>query len=128
MEQSAQQVAEAKAAVTATLQSVGNNIAADVTSRAQDLHANAAAIEKQEKELAKQTAALAKTSTQWQKVADANTKKLNELGDFQNWAEVLERDLLVLEETVRLVEKRPDAGLISGTNTAAERSGGGGGS
>ena len=30
--------------------------------------------------------------------------KLKELGDIQNWAEVLERDLLVLEETMRIGE------------------------
>ena len=30
--------------------------------------------------------------------------KLKELGDIQNWAEVLERDLLVLEETMRMGE------------------------
>ena len=31
---------------------------------------------------------------------------MKELGDIQNWAEVLERDLLVLEETVREGEER----------------------
>ena len=29
---------------------------------------------------------------------------MNEVGDIQNWAEMIERDLLVLEETVRLVD------------------------
>ena len=31
--------------------------------------------------------------------------KLKELGDIQNWAEVLERDLLVVEEAVRMGEE-----------------------
>ena len=39
------------------------------------------------------------------KVADEAAGKLKELGDIQNWAEVLERDLLVLEETVRMGEE-----------------------
>lgn len=45
---------------------------------------------------------------------------MKELGDIQNWAEVLERDLLVLEETVREGEEREremerrKAGLVGG--------------
>jgi hypothetical protein len=114
--ESERRVAESKAAVTASLSSVGGAIDSEITSRASDIHTNAAAIEKQEKELAKQTAALAKQRGQWQNLADSSTKKLNELGDIQNWAEVIERDLLVLEETMRLVDGKLDAGNISGTN------------
>ena len=72
--------------------------------------ANSAAIAKQEKELAKQTVALRKESDKWQKLGDSSTKKLNEIGDVQNWAEMLERDLLVLEETVRLVDEKKAGG------------------
>lgn len=32
-------------------------------------------------------------------------KGLKEVGDVQNWAECIERDLLVLEETLREVEE-----------------------
>ncbi|KAL0258942.1 E3 ubiquitin-protein ligase tom1 [Diplodia seriata] len=90
-----QRVAEARAAVTASLSSVGGSMNAEMRQRAADIHANAAAIEKQEKELAKQTAALAKDGDKWQKMADQNVKKLNEMGDLQNWTEMIERDLLV---------------------------------
>ena len=107
---------EARAAVTASLSSVGASLDADIRQRASDLQANAAALSKQEAELAKQTAALAKETAQWQKLADASTKKLNEFGDLQNWAEMMERDLLVVEETLRLVEGKADEGLESGTN------------
>jgi hypothetical protein len=91
--------------VIASLSSIGTSIDADLRTRTADLHANSAAIAKQEKELAKQTAALRKESDKWQKLGDTSTKKLNEIGDVQNWAEMLERDLLVLEETVRLVDE-----------------------
>ena len=113
--ESARRTAEARAAVTASLIAVGSSLDAEMRTRAADLHANAEAITKQEKELAKQTAALAKQSRQWQKLADSSTKKLNEIGDIQNWAEMLERDLLVLEETVRLVEGKSEPELASGT-------------
>lgn len=33
---------------------------------------------------------------------------LKEVGDVQNWAEMIERDLLVLEETVKLAEERKE--------------------
>jgi tellurite resistance protein len=113
---SARRTAEARAAVTASLASVGGSVNNEMRQRAADLHANSNAIEKQEKELAKQTAALAKQSAQWQKLADTSTKKLNEIGDIQNWAEMIERDLLVLEETLRLVEDKAAPGSASGTN------------
>ena len=107
---------EARNAVTASLQSTGKSIDGEMRIRAADLHANSAAIEKQEKELIKQTAALAKESAKYQKVLDTSTKKLNEIGDVQNWAEVMERDLLVIEETLRLAEGKADAKNASGTS------------
>jgi hypothetical protein len=114
--ESARRTAEARAAVTASLASVGGSVDAELRTRAADLHANSIAIAKQEKELAKQTAALAKQSEPWQKLADTSTKKLNEIGDIQNWAEMIERDLLVLEETVRLAEGKKAPDSASGTN------------
>ncbi|KAF9698635.1 hypothetical protein EKO04_003493 [Ascochyta lentis] len=107
----AQQQSEARAAVLASLSSIGTSIDADLRTRTADLHANSAAIARQEKELAKQTAALRKESDKWQKLGDSSTKKLNEIGDVQNWAEVLERDLLVLEETIRLADENKGDGV-----------------
>lgn len=111
----ARRTAEARAAVTASLASVGASVDNDLRTRTADLHANAEAISKQEKELAKQTAALAQESAKWQKLLDGGTKKLNEVGDIQNWAEMIERDLLVLEETVRLVDGKKAEETASGT-------------
>lgn len=47
-----------------------------------------------------------KETGKYNKAAEQARGKLKELGDIQNWAEVLERDLLVLEETVREGEER----------------------
>ncbi|KAL5116233.1 hypothetical protein ACEQ8H_005898 [Pleosporales sp. CAS-2024a] len=113
--EAARRTSEARAAVTASLASVGASVDNEVRNRTADLHANSAAIAKQEKELAKQTAALAKESAQWEKLLQSGTKKLNEVGDIQNWAEMLERDLLVLEETVRLVDGKGKEETASGT-------------
>lgn len=99
-----QRTAEARTAFTASLSSVGSSLDADLRSRAAILHSNSAALAKQEADLAKETAALAKQTAQWQKMADNSQGKLKEIGDVQNWAEMIERDLLVIEETLRVVE------------------------
>lgn len=95
---------EARAAVLASLESAGSNYDSRFQQRAKDLHQNAEAIASQEAEVKKNSAALAKESSKWQKEADKATKGLNEFGDMQNWAEMMERDFLVLEETLRLAE------------------------
>lgn len=114
-------VAEARAAVTASLSSVGSSYDASLASRAADLHANSKAISKQEAELQKQTANLAKQNDKLAQLAQKSTKQLNEIGDVQNWAETIERELLVVEETLRLVEGRESIETASGTGGLHER-------
>ncbi|KAL8703804.1 MAG: hypothetical protein Q9201_003019 [Fulgogasparrea decipioides] len=100
-----QQTAEARAAFTASLLSTGTStVQSDLQNRATDLHANAAAIDKQEQELLKQTKNLGKESNKWQRVVDDGVRGVKETGDVQNWAEVLERDLCVLEDVMGMVE------------------------
>ncbi|RAO69541.1 uncharacterized protein BHQ10_005553 [Talaromyces amestolkiae] len=95
---------EARTAFTASLHSVGETVSADLRARATDLHDNAAAIQKQEQELARHTAELSRQNDQWDKVVDGARQGLKEIGDVQNWAEMIERDLLVVEEVLRQVE------------------------
>ena len=96
--------AEARAAVLASLNSAGSSYDNQLQRRATDLHASTAVIAKQEAEMKKQTAALAKESAKWQKELDKTQKGMKEFGDLQNFAEMMERDFLVLEETLRLAE------------------------
>ena len=100
-----QQTAEARAAFTASLLSAGTStVQSDLQTRATDLHANTAAIDRQEQELLKQTKNLGKESDKWQKVVDDGARGVKETGDVQNWAEMLERDLCVLEDTMAMVD------------------------
>ncbi|RDW90318.1 uncharacterized protein DSM5745_02093 [Aspergillus mulundensis] len=94
----------ATSAFTASLHSLGANYTSALVDRAQNLHSNSAALQKQEAQLAKHTEALRKQNDTWEKVADEGRNALKEIGDVQNWAELLERDLLVIEEVVGALE------------------------
>ncbi|KAF3389633.1 hypothetical protein F1880_003940 [Penicillium rolfsii] len=96
---------EALAAFTATLHSVGTNLEQPLRDRAATITANEAALQRQEAELAEHTARLAKQNASWAGLADETREGLKEIGDVQNWAEMIERDLLVLEEMMDGVER-----------------------
>ncbi|KAH8427446.1 uncharacterized protein LDX57_005159 [Aspergillus melleus] len=106
--QSEKESHEAKTAFLATLHSVGQNHETQIRDRARVLHTNAQALSKQENELQAATEGLRKQNDQWAKVADQAREGLKEIGDVQNWAELIERDLLVVEEAVRLAEEKEE--------------------
>ncbi|KAK2740563.1 hypothetical protein FQN57_006067 [Myotisia sp. PD_48] len=99
------ETAEARAAFTASLTSVGTNLDSDLRSRAATLHDNATILAKQEEDLKRTTADVSKQSRELEKLADQTRAGLKDFGDLQNFAEVMERDMLILEETLRLAEE-----------------------
>ncbi|KAI5928113.1 hypothetical protein F4810DRAFT_179550 [Camillea tinctor] len=98
-------VSEARAALVA---SVSNMLDSELQSRAGLLHANAAALGKQERDVERATDGLRRENDKLARVARDAGRKIKELGNVQNWAEVLERDFLVLEETMRIVRGDDD--------------------
>ncbi|KAJ5189182.1 GCN5-like 1 [Penicillium cf. griseofulvum] len=96
---------EALAAFTATLNSVGTNLEAPLRDRAANIQSNAVALERQEAELAENTQRLARQNQRWVGFADETREGLKEIGDVQNWAEMIERDLLALEDMMDNVER-----------------------
>lgn len=111
---------------------MGNLIDSQLQSRAGILHDNAAALDKQERDVVRATEGLRRETEKLAREADAAARRVKELGNVQNWAEVLERGFLVLEETVRLAN-RQDGGSESGSGSCScsecggDESGGGGG-
>ncbi|KAI1157597.1 hypothetical protein F5B18DRAFT_153769 [Nemania serpens] len=99
-------VAEARAALVA---SMSNMLDSELQSRASLLHANSVALSRQERDVAKATDGLRKENDKLAKVVRDAGRKIKELGNVQNWAEVLERDFMVLEETMRLVRGGADS-------------------
>ncbi|RYP93765.1 hypothetical protein DL770_000137 [Monosporascus sp. CRB-9-2] len=95
-------VAEARAALVAT---VSNLLDTELQGRASLLHGNAAALERQRRDVSRAAEGLRRENDRLARLARDAGKAVKELGNVQNWAEVLERDFLVLEETVRLVKR-----------------------
>ena len=112
------QVAEAREAVVA---SIGNMLDGELQSRAALLHANNAAVERQFRDVDRALAALRREDDRLQKVADDAARRIKELGNVQNWAEILEKDFQQLEETMRLV--REGSSSLSGSGSDASWSG-----
>lgn len=101
---------------------IGTSLSASLQSRAQNLHANSKQLEKQQKDVVKAAEGLRKENEKLKKVVDEGSRKVKELGNVQNWAEMLERDFLVLQETVRLANGEEDSDW-SGSYSGSEWSG-----
>ncbi|KAG5663701.1 hypothetical protein KAF25_006286 [Fusarium avenaceum] len=121
-EESQRHVAEARRAVVATLE---NMMDSELQWRASTLHSNAAVLSKQAQDVQRATDGLRRENVKLAREADAAARRLKELGNVQNWAEVLERDFLVLEETVRLANSDrscscSECGSYSGSESEGE--------
>lgn len=94
---------DARAHLTNSLSTLGASVDHDLRERITTIHSNAGALENQSKLLRSKTATLQKTTKQWGGMADSARGKLKEIGDVQNWAEMIEADLMLIEETLRIV-------------------------
>ncbi|KAG9234886.1 hypothetical protein BJ875DRAFT_440843 [Amylocarpus encephaloides] len=104
------QIHESRTALLAQMSAIGQSATQDIQQRAQNLHQNSEALKIQQKDLVKATEGLRKDGDKLKKVAEEGGKRVKELGNVQNWAEVLERDFLVLGETIRLANRGSESG------------------
>ncbi|KAI5791596.1 GCN5-like protein 1-domain-containing protein [Peziza echinospora] len=100
-----------------SLQTLGSQVDADLRDRITTIHLNAQTLETQTRTLKNRTASLSKTTRQWSGMAEGARSRLKEIGDIQNWAEMIEHELLVMEETMNIVYN--DDALLQ--ETAAEQ-------
>ncbi|KAG5924575.1 hypothetical protein E4U42_004609 [Claviceps africana] len=84
--------------------SISNLVDSELESRAGLLHGNAAALDRQERDVLRATDKLRREREKLAREADRAARAIKEVGNVQNWAEVLERGFLVLEETMRLAD------------------------
>jgi len=101
---SAQRTKEAKDAFTASLNSAGASIDAELQARAKNIHANAKALTRQEDDLRKETKSLAKENDSLQKLLDKTKKEMKGLDDLDDIMANLDADMAMIEETLRLAE------------------------
>jgi hypothetical protein len=85
--------------------SIENMMDSELQWRASTLHANAAVLKKQAADVQRATEGLRREREKLRKEADLAGRRIKETGNVQNWAEMLERDFMVLEETVRLARR-----------------------
>lgn len=104
------------------MNNIGSSLDRTLQDRAKNLHENSKVLSKQEKDVAKATEALRKENDKLGKVAVEGSKKVKELGNVQNWAEMLERDFLVLGEFVRLVDGGSEDGSEGSWTESEEES------
>lgn len=100
------------------MNNIGASLDNNLKSRATNLHSNSAALSKQQDALVKETGNLKKETDKLGKVANEMSKQLKELGNVQNWAEMLERDFLVVEDTLRRVREGSVGSSWSGSGSS----------
>ncbi|KAK4133177.1 hypothetical protein BT67DRAFT_337690, partial [Trichocladium antarcticum] len=88
---------------TAIEASMANLVDRELATRASQLHSNHAAIEQQARGVVRATAGLRRDNDGLGRLAATHARKVKEIGNVQNWAEMLEREFVILEETLRLV-------------------------
>lgn len=114
----------ARTAFLASLSSIGTQSLYPLEQRAADISAASTNIGNQQAAVAKQTAQLSRQADEYKKLAEEGARGLKEIGDVGNWADMLERDLAVLEDCLGIVE----AGEVdSAVDADAERAGAEGG-
>lgn len=126
---------EARTAFTASLTAIGHNYDQPLQTRAETLHEMDTILRGQEEQVSSATAGLGRQNAEMEGTLDTAREGLKEIGDVQNWAELLERDLLVVEEVLRDVEGSDRGSSVdvdvdvdgSGSSGGSGGSGGGGG-
>lgn len=77
-----------------------------LTKRTEAIVSASQAIAVQKRVLVQDTQKLSQQAQELEKTIDQSVDQLKELGDLQNWAEVVFRDISVIEETLRMIEEQ----------------------
>ncbi|KAK6002244.1 hypothetical protein QM012_001882 [Aureobasidium pullulans] len=76
-----------------------------LTQRTEAIVSASRSIDAQKRNLIQDTQKLSRQAEELEKTISQSVDQLKEMGDLQNWAEVVFRDISVLEETLRMVEE-----------------------
>jgi len=106
----AERTADAAKAFDRSLKVAAKEIDADIKIRAETLHGNWPALNKQDKELQERTKQLSKENDEMEKWLDKSKKKLAELDDLDDIGEGLEDELANIEAMLGIMETKQKAG------------------
>lgn len=90
-----------------------------LTERTDAIIAASKSIAAQKQTLVQDTRKLARQAEELEKTIGQSVDQLKEMGDLQNWAEVVFRDISVIEETLRMVEEQEAEGDQGGDGTGS---------
>lgn len=90
---------------------------APLTERTEAIASASKSLARQEKVLLQDTQKLSRQAEELEKTIDESVDQLKELGDLQNWAEVVFRDISIIEDTLRMVENQEREHDESGDGT-----------
>ncbi|CAD0084086.1 unnamed protein product [Aureobasidium vineae] len=79
---------------------------APLTERTEAIVSASQSIDAQKRTLVQDTQKLSRQAEELEKAIGQSVDQLKEMGDLQNWAEVVFRDISVIEETLRMVEEQ----------------------
>jgi uncharacterized coiled-coil DUF342 family protein len=82
---------------------------APLTNRTETIISASQSVSAQRRVLVQDTQKLSRQAQELEKTLDQSVDQLKEIGDLQNWAEVVFRDISVIEETLRMVEEEEAA-------------------
>lgn len=77
-----------------------------LTERTEAIVSASQSIAAQKRILIQDTQKLSQQAQELEKTMNQSVDQLKELGDLQNWAEVVFRDISVIEETLRMVDEQ----------------------
>jgi uncharacterized coiled-coil DUF342 family protein len=82
---------------------------APLTERTEAIVSASQSVSAQRRNLVQDTQKLSRQAQELEKTLDQSVDQLKEMGDLQNWAEVVFRDISVIEEILRMVEEEEEA-------------------
>jgi hypothetical protein len=114
-----------KVATTSTTELVSSTIrdhTTPLTERTEAITTASKSLATQERTLIQDTQKLSRQAEKLEAIIGKRVDQLKELGDLQNWAEVVFRDMTIIEETLSMVEEEELERHQNGNHTDARTS------
>ncbi|KAI4836015.1 hypothetical protein E4T44_08514 [Aureobasidium sp. EXF-8845] len=89
---------------------------APLTERTGTIISASQSLSAQRRTLVQDTQKLSRQAQELEKAFEQSVDQLKEMGDLQNWAEVVFRDISVIEETLKMVEEEEAANSRGDSN------------